>query len=113
MRVRRVGAVLAALALAACEGQRGGAETGDDSAAPAASPLAVPPPAAEAPPLDSAGLAAAMADEDSLDAYNRRSFEERRRSMGSYEQCLAQGRELPPEMQARIEAACETRREGS
>jgi hypothetical protein len=57
---------------------------------------------------------AALVDEDSaLDAENRREFERRRASMGSFADCMRDVENLPDAAaRARIEAACRARRAG-
>ena len=110
MKGRPHSAVLIGLALAGCGG--GGEVPGaTEDAAPAARQPVEHPAEAETEPLDSAAVASALAEDEALDAENRATYEARLRSMAGYAECMAQARGLPPETSARIQAACEGRRE--
>lgn len=121
MRWPRAGVALATVALAACAAEHGEAEPEGAAASPAVSLAgeapagAEPAPGGDAPSLSPAEVDAALAAEDSLDAHNRRTFEARRRSMASHQECMAQARGLPEgsPTRARIEQACAPRRDGS
>jgi hypothetical protein len=109
--IRTLPCLALALALAAC----GESESEAPEAAAEVTPATAPAPAegaVDAPgAMDSAAPAPALDDDDLLEAENRASYERRRRSMASYEDCIRQARGLPAETRARIEEACEARRE--
>lgn len=104
--IRRSLAALAVLVFAGC-GEREDGGAGSPPAAEPAAPSAAESPAADTfVPLDSAALAAEMSADSALVVENRRSYEERLRSMAGYTECMRQARDVPPEVRARIEAAC-------
>lgn len=99
--------MLAVLALAGCGEREDGGAGSPPAAVEPATPSAPESPAADTlVPLDSAALAAEMSADAALEEENRRSYEERLRSMAGYTECMRQARDLPAEVRARIEAAC-------
>lgn len=101
--------VFTALALAACGG--GGEAPPHAEETARASPPIEAGPEPEPEPLGPEAVARAIAADSALEAGNRATYQRRLRSMGGYEECLAEARPLPPATRERIEAACESRRE--
>lgn len=116
MRTRILLLCLAGCAVAACSGEpREETREEVDASVAGGSAPASPPAAADlsATPPESADVLSAeemIAAEDALEEENRREYERRVRSMGSYEDCVRQAASLPPEVRARVVENCGWRR---
>jgi hypothetical protein len=97
--------VFSLLTLSACGSRGRDARPGSDAAPDLQAVPATgdePPPAAPRPVIE---------DQDSLDSADRRSYQQRLRSMDSYEGCMAKVAQVEQPLRGQLEAACKRQRQ--